>query len=186
MSTALTTVRSRSALRLAAGVIAFQGAWFVCVLSAARGETAAGLVAVPVAVAWLVTAGGNRKADLVLIGVALLGGLVADTLLAGFDVVRYAAPWPAAAFAPPWILALWALWGAVLREPLRWLHRRPVAAALLGGVGGPLSYAAAARLGACSFPDASAAMVVLGAVWAIVTPLQLALAAHLDRREAAR
>jgi uncharacterized protein DUF2878 len=185
MSMAL-PLRARPALRLAASVIAFQGAWFVCVLSAARGASVPGLVAVAAAVAWLVIAGGHRKADLLLIGAALLSGVVADTLLAHFDVVRYAAPWPASPFAPAWILALWALWGAVLREPLRWLHGRPVGAALLGGVGGPLSYAAAARMGACSFPDVALAMVVLGAVWAIVTPVHLAFAARLDRREAAR
>jgi hypothetical protein len=69
----------------------------------------------------------------------------------------------------------------MLREPMRWMHGRPVLAALLGGVGGVLSYAAAQRLGACAFPDTALAVLVLGAGWALIVPLLLAAAQRLDR-----
>lgn len=171
--------------RLLAGVLVFQGAWFACVLGAAQGRAGWGVAAVVVALAVLLAASGRRGADLRLIAVALATGLVWDSLLAGTGVVVYSAPGPWPGVAPAWILALWALWGAVLREPLRWLHGRPVAGALLGGVGGALSYAAAERLGACRFDDPVIAGAVLAAGWAVITPLQLAHARRLDR-EAAR
>ncbi|HTT39370.1 MAG TPA: DUF2878 domain-containing protein [Burkholderiales bacterium] len=169
------------ALRLGFSVLVFQGAWFACVLSAARGHPLLGTLAVAAALALQVAASDLRKADIVSIGVAVAIGLVSDTLLAQTDVVRYASSWPQPGLAPIWILALWALWGAVLREPLRWLHKRPLAAALLGTVGGPASYAAAARLGACSFPDITWSLLVLALGWAVITPLQLTLAARLER-----
>ena len=59
-------------------------------------------------------------------------------------------PGPLPMLAPAWILALWALFAIALREPLRWLHGRWPLAALLGALGGPLSYAGAERLGACT------------------------------------
>jgi hypothetical protein len=170
--------------RLLVGVLVFQGAWFACVLGAAQGRAGWGVVAVGVAVAVLLAASERRGADLRLIAVALVTGVVWDSVLASTGVVEYASPGPWVGAAPTWILALWALWGAVLREPLRWLHGRPVAGALLGGVGGALSYAAAERLGACRFPEPALAWAVLAAGWALITPWQLALARRLDRETA--
>lgn len=181
MSLALPALHGRRGWRLAVSMLAFQAAWFACVAGAAQGRALLGLLAVLAAVALLLAVSDDRKSDLLLIGVAVATGVVADTLLARWDLVRYASAWPSPGWAPAWILALWALWGAVLREPLRWLHGRPLAAALLGALGGPLSYAAAERLGACRFPDPAVAMAVLALGWALVTPLQLGLAARLAR-----
>jgi hypothetical protein len=83
--------------------------------------------------------------------------------------------------APLWILALWALLAPMLREPMRWMHGRPVLAALPGAAGGVLSYAAAQRLGACAFPDPAFSVLVLGAGWALIVPMLLAAAQRLDR-----
>lgn len=46
--------------------------------------------------------------------------------------------------------SLWINFGTTLRPSLRWLWRRRVLAAILGGVCGPLTYWAAARIGAIS------------------------------------
>jgi hypothetical protein len=181
MSMAALAFNGSRALRLGLSVLVFQGAWFLCVLSAARGDPLLGTLAVVGALALQLAVSDHRKADIVSIVVAVAIGIVWDTLLAQLDLVRYASSWPKTGWAPVWILALWALWGAVLRAPLRWLHTRPLAAALLGAVGGPASYAAAARLGACSFDDITLALGVLALGWAIVTPLQLMLAARLER-----
>ena len=173
------------ALRLAASVLAFQGAWFACILTAAHGTPWPGLLAVLAAVCLMLALGNARRADIALVVVAVLTGVVVDTLLVQLGLVRYASPGPLPALAPAWILALWALWGAILREPLGWLHGRPLAAAALGGIGGPLSYAAGARMGACTFPEPAMAMAALALCWAVVTPLHLALAARLNRRRVA-
>jgi hypothetical protein len=170
--------------RLAVGFALFQGAWFTCVIGAARGQAAFGVAAVAAVVALLVAWSTRRSADLRLVLLAVAIGVVWDSLLARTGVVVYASPGPLPGWAPAWILALWALLAPMLREPMRWLHGRPLAAAVLGGVGGALSYAAAARLGACRFPDPLLAMAVLGAGWALIMPLLLAAAQRLDRAAA--
>ena len=167
-------------LRLALGFALFQGAWFLCVIGAARGQAGPGIVAVAALLALWLAFSRARSVELALIGLALAVGLVWDSLLARIGLVVYASPGPLAGWAPAWILALWALFAPMLREPLRWLHGRPVIAALVGGVGGALSYAAASRLGACRFPDPVLALAVLGVGWALIVPLLLAAAQRLE------
>lgn len=169
-------------LRLALGFALFQGAWFLCVIGAARGQAGPGIVAVAALLALFLAFSRARSIEFALIGLALAVGLVWDSLLARTGLVVYASPGPLAGWAPAWILALWALFAPMLREPLRWLHGRPVIAALVGGVGGALSYSAAARLGACRFPDPVLALAVLGVGWGLIVPLMLAAAQRLDRR----
>ncbi len=162
------------ALRLGVVFVLFQAAWFACVLGAARGQAALGIAAATLVVAVLLAFSTDRRAELRLLALAV--GVAWDSLLAQTGVVRYASPWPLPGWAPAWILALWALLAPMLREPMRWLHGRPVLAALLGGAGGALSYAAAERLGACALHDHALALAVLGAGWALIVPLLLAAA----------
>lgn len=178
------TLRRR--LLLVLNLIAFQLAWFACVLGAARGVPAWGIAAVAGAVALQFVVSDARHAELALLIAALAVGLVWDTALLRAGVVVYASPGPLAGWAPAWILALWALFATTLREPFRWLHGRWGLAAVIGGVGGALSYWSAARLGAAQIPDVPLAMVVLAAGWAAMTPGLLALARWLEARLSGR
>jgi hypothetical protein len=163
----------------------FQAAWFACVLGAARGATGLGEAAVAGAVAWQLGTGRRYWVDLLLMAAALGTGLVWDTFLGWAHIVVYASPASLPAIAPTWILALWVLLGSVLREPLRWLQGRPWLAVPFGAVGGAASYAGAARLGACAFPDEARALAVLAAGWGVIFPLLSELARRLDARAAA-
>lgn len=180
MSGAHLTVNGMRMARLGLSLLLFQAAWFACVAAAARGNAGLGIAAVAAAVAVQLGASRRRGADMLLIAVALAVGLAWDTALARGSLVEYASPGPLPGWAPAWILALWALFASVLREPLRWLHGRTVLSALLGGIGGAVSYAAAARLGACRFDDPASALAVLAAGWAVITPALVALARRLD------
>ncbi|HTN50062.1 MAG TPA: DUF2878 domain-containing protein [Burkholderiaceae bacterium] len=178
-----------SALRFAIGFVLFQGAWCACVLGAASGQAAQvalGVAAVAAVVALLVAFSTDRAAELRLIALALLVGIGWDSLLAQTGVVQYASPGPLPGWAPLWILALWALFAPMLREPLQWLHGRPLLAALVGGIGGALSYAAAARLGACAFPRPLLALGALAVGWALIVPLLLAAAQRLQHGSQSR
>ncbi|MFN3860053.1 MAG: DUF2878 domain-containing protein [Roseateles sp.] len=178
----MTAIIPRQRLLLVLNLIAFQLAWFACVLGAARGVPAWGSAAVAAAVLLQLVVSDARLADLALLIAAPALGLVWDTALLRADVVVYASPGPVLGWAPGWILALWALFATTLREPLRWLHGRWLLAAVVGGAAGALSYWSAARLGAARIPDVPLALGVLAAGWAVMTPGLLALAGWLEAR----
>lgn len=167
--------------RLAVGFVLFQAAWFAAVIGAAQGHAALGSAVLAVVVFALLGLSTNRPADLRLVAIAVVIGAPFDGTLAYAGIVRYASPGPVTDWAPLWILGMWALFAPMLREPLSWLHGRPLLAAVVGGVGGPLSYAAAERLGACVLPERSLALLVLGAGWALIVPVLLSVAQRLER-----
>jgi hypothetical protein len=167
-------------VRLAVNVVASQVAWFACVVGAARGQPLAGIAAAVAAIALHGALTDWRGTDALLVGAALALGLAWDTALLRTGLVVYASPGPLAQFAPAWILALWALFGTMLREPLRWLRGRRLLAAVVGGAGGALSYASAARLGACAFPDNGTALLALAAGWSVIVPVLGEAARRLD------
>ncbi|HYJ98493.1 MAG TPA: DUF2878 domain-containing protein, partial [Burkholderiaceae bacterium] len=138
--------RSR-AWGLVATLVAFEFAWFACVLGAAHGWPWIGVAVTAVVVVGFVAGSDRPAVDAALASVAVAIGLAWDTAMLQLGWISYAAPGPLPMLAPVWILALWALFAIALREPLRWLHRRLPLAALLGAIGGPLSYAGAERLG---------------------------------------
>ena len=88
--------------------------------------------------------------------------------------------------APPWILALWALFASTLNVSLRWLRGRIVVAVVLGAVAGPLSYWAGVRMGAVEFTQPVVALVALAVGWAVFTPLLMVLSARYDGMQEAR
>jgi hypothetical protein len=83
----------------------------------------------------------------------LLMGGVLDGVLSASGVLHYAtgsAALPPGG-APRWIIALWISFALTFNHSLRWLIGRPLVCLALGAGGGPLAYAAAARLGAVTF-----------------------------------
>ena len=178
-----TNISNSKVVRLLITFLAFQGAWFACVLGAAHGVPMLGIAAVVAAVAVQLAMSSARLHDAALIAAALVIGLAWDTAMARAGIVIYASPGQFPAWAPAWILALWALFATLLREPLRWLHGRWWLAAIIGGVSGALSYLGAVRLGAGSIPDPRLAMLVLAAGWAAFTPVLIESARWLCARE---
>jgi hypothetical protein len=167
-------------VRLAVNLVAFQIAWFACVIGAARGAAGIGIAAVGAAIAlhFLLSPARGREALRTLAALAI--GMAWETTLVRAGIVAYASPEPLAAWAPAWILALWALFATALGEPLRWLRGRPMLASALGAVGGALSFASAERLGACSLPDATRSLFVIAAGWSVITPALVELARRLE------
>lgn len=168
--------------KFAISLVLFQLAWFACVLGAAHDHVLAGMLVVAAVVGVHCGLSSARNADIALIAIAVMMGFVWDSLMTRYGVISYASPQPSPFWAPPWILALWALFATLLREPLRWLHGRVVLAAILGAIGGPLSYLSAIRLGAGHFPDTTLAIVALAAGWAVMTSALTEAARRLDRR----
>jgi hypothetical protein len=174
--------RLRRTIGMSLRLLAVQGAWFCCVLGAARGKPGAGEAVVALVCCVQLALSPARRQELVLACAAAALGLLWDTALLRAGVVEYASPGPVPGWAPGWILALWLLFATLLREPLQWLQGRWLTAALLGGAGGALSYLSAVRLGAGHFRNIQEAMWVLGLGWALMTPMLTELARRLAAR----
>jgi hypothetical protein len=111
---------------------------------------------------------------------ALAIGLAWDGALLNLGLLAFSPAGPIDSLPPPWMLALWPLFASTLNVSLRWLHARPVVAAVLGGISGPLSYWGGTRLGALQLPEPATGLALLAAGWAVITPLLLVLARRFD------
>ena len=160
--------------------LAYQLAWFAVIIGAAHDYAWAGaVVALVVAAVHL----SRRPAPLEfkLIGAAVILGLIVDTTLVVTGQVHFddngILP-----VAPYWMLSLWIAFATTLNHSLRWLMLRPVSAAVLGAVGGPLAYLAGDKLGALSLSTPSTALVVIAILWA---PTMAVLSMMVSREAAA-
>jgi hypothetical protein len=132
------------------------------------------LVAVAVAVGVHLAISRSRAEDARTIGWAVLIGTAADTLLERTGLLRYEGGPRLLFFCPLWIAGLWAMFATTLNSSLGWLKGRPVAGALLGAIGGPLSYYTAARFGAVDI--GTPGLVAVGVEYAILVPILLMVA----------
>jgi hypothetical protein len=168
-------------VRNVANYALFQGFWLAAVWGAADGHVWAGPAALVglVAIHLRLVPRGEREAELrYLLVVGVLGTLL-DTGLHAIGATAYptsTAAWPYLV-VPPWIVALWIGFATMPRFSLGWLAGRPWLAALLGAVGGPLTFLGGTRFDAVAVGDG--ALLTYGALtleYALVTPLLLALA----------
>ena len=85
---------------------------------------------------------------------------------------------------PFWLIVLWALLATTLNHCLAWTAQPRWRAALLGAIGGPLSYYAGQRLGAVTFPfGVWPTLLGLGVLWAgLFAALQWIAAKHVNTR----
>lgn len=163
----------------------FQVVWFATVAGAGAGFWWAGIPVLIGFAAWQLRQSPWPRADVALIGVGIVLGLVIDSLLIAGGWLRYATPLPSAELAPVWIVVLWAGFALTVNHSLSFLKRHLALALAFGAIGGPLAYLGAARLfDAVAFTAPQTQVVLaLAIAWAIATPLLLAVASRLVARE---
>ena len=166
--------------RLLANFVVFEAAWFACVVGVAHGVPGWGTAAIVAAIAWHVAICERPAAELALVAASCAIGLTAETVVVATGHVAYPSGQPVAWLPPYWLVALWGEFAIALNVTLRWLRGRPLLAAVLGAILGPLSFIGGARLGAARFVDATAALATLAVLWAIIMPLVTAIAPRLD------
>lgn len=157
-------------LKSLANAALFQCGWFACVLG---GDSLWLLVGLAVLLVHLLWISSLTDEGALIIGVTLAGTLL-DTLLRTLGVFHFSEPGP---LIPFWLMLLWALLATTLRHCLAWSARPWWRAALLGAVGGPLSYYAGSQLAGVQFGyGLGSTMVGLAVLWAVVFPLLAAAA----------
>jgi hypothetical protein len=164
-----------------ANAVSFQLVWLATVAGAAKGLWWAGPLAALLFAAWQVPLSAQPRADLKLMLCAAAAGFVVDSALVLTGLLRFETALPWAGFAPVWIVSLWVAFALTLNHSLAGLKHRPLLAVGLGLIGGPLAYGIAASAWKAVELGASSVFVlaVIGLIWALATPLLLALADRL-------
>jgi hypothetical protein len=167
-------------IRLVVNLAASEAGWLACVSGAANGMPWAGPLVVLALVAIHLWLSKRPGPELTLVILAVMIGLVADSVLVVTGLVSYPSGTWIEGLAPYWILAMWAMFATTLNVSMRWLRNRNALAAALGAVFGPLAYLAGQEFGAITFNRPALAIAALAVIWAAAMPLLVALARRLD------
>ena len=160
-------------------IVAFYGTWFACVLGAAYQWLLVGPISVLVLLGlhfyFLPNYPAGQECRLLITAGVL--GLVLDSLQAFLGVFSFMKTGPGAWISPVWMVSLWVAFATTLHTSLHWLLGRYGLAALLGAIGGPLSYYAGAQLGALRLnPDSTFSLIVMALAWGVAMPVLVWLA----------
>jgi hypothetical protein len=148
-----------------------QVGWFACVLSAAHGSPAIGAIVVAILLAVHLRCIPRPLQECGFLAFVVMLGTLWESALVRTHLLGYSSGIVIQGFAPYWIVAVWALFGAQFNMTYRWLKGRPAAAAMLGAVAGPVSFRAGAALGAVQFIRPLPATLTLAVGWALILPL---------------
>ena len=153
-----------------------QAIWFLCVL----GGNAGALFALPLLVVNILLS-PHKRADLQMIGLLLLIGVVIDGILQAIGFFSFtSAGFP----IPLWLAVIWGALAALPHHSLAWMKKRILLSALFGALGGPLAYWAGVRLGAATFHwPLLSSLALLAVVWAFLWTGVMAVAARQTLRQ---
>lgn len=163
-------------------LIQSQVAWFAAVLLAARSAPVAGALAALALTAIQIGRSGDPRSELRLVFAAAVLGALGDSVLACAQLLNFTSGTLVPGGTVGWMVALWMNFATVLSQSLRALHTRPLLAGALGAIGGPLAYAAGARLGALTLGPAPWALAAISLEWLIALPILCSIAQHRPAR----
>ena len=146
----------------------YQIGWFACVLGGASHRRWTGFLVAMILVGVHLALSVERSLDVRLVVLATAVGAVVETIQIAAGTYRFTSGTVIDALPPPWLLAMWAQFATTFRFSLRGVITRPVSAALLGAVGGPIAFLAGERLGAVTrLPPLTPGLLRLSISWAI-------------------
>ncbi len=174
-------------MRLVVDIIGFQVTWWACALGAASGHWEPGVAVAGAVLIGQIWASGTRLATLAAVFTAAVVGVVAETAIVASGLIDFAAARPALGLAPLWLISLWMVFATCAGATARMLgERQMLLGAALGALLAPPTYWAGAGLGALKLAEpAWLPLVTVAVVWAIATPMILAVYGRIAARSAA-
>ncbi|MFT3931915.1 MAG: DUF2878 domain-containing protein [Spongiibacteraceae bacterium] len=156
--------------------ISFQLLWFIAVQG---NDLFAAIAAVAHIALYQFMRAVTRAQWCFIAAVALTGGLI-DTLIGTTGIIAFHGTLTISVhdwtwqIAPLWLWCLWLGFATTLLRSLSLLNHRPILAALIGSVAGPLSYWAGATLSGSIFMRPLVHVIIFEAVmWAVLLPALL-------------
>jgi hypothetical protein len=140
-----------------------------------------GAVVAALVIAYHLFTANRAAAELKLLAVAMLIGLLWDSMLVYWELLQYPSGMIVPYAAPYWIIIMWALFATTLNRSLGWLQQKVGLSIALGALAGPLAYYAGANLGALTFLDQEQALIALALGWGLFTPVLVALSGRLNQ-----
>jgi len=154
-------------------VISADIGWLACIAGAAQGYPWLGLVVVPILFGIHIAAieTHNIRAVFIVAAMIMVIGFFMDTLLIIIGTVEPNSWIIPAPFTPLWDIMIWANFSLMLDTSLRFLQKKPLAAAFLGALTAPGAYYAGDRLGALNLSEPLlGSLLWIGVVWFFVMP----------------
>lgn len=150
--------------------LGFQVGWWACIAGVGLGLEIQAIAFCAVLVCAHLSISKSPLQEIRLAGVALLMGILVDSLLQCLSVIDFYG-WALGPLSPFWLWMLWALFAMTLNGSLAFLKNQShLTCAILGMVFGPLTYFAGARLGAASLEATPVHMFALASAWMLAMP----------------
>ncbi|RVU82727.1 DUF2878 domain-containing protein, partial [Leucothrix sargassi] len=125
----------------------------------------------------------SRREDLKLLLFLMPLGMAVEAILLSTDLVRYESDWA----LPIWMVLLWMHLIVSCNHSLQWLQKTPFPiVAVLSGVAGASSYAAASNLGAMIVASPRLTnLAIIGGLWAVLFVIMSRVAKYNKQRVSA-
>lgn len=161
--------------------IAFQLAWFACILGAGNGIPWLGVIAVLVSVLVHLALTQRRNLFSFLLASALLIGFLFDGSMMLIGVLSFPDHATLITPVPFWMLMMWVNLATTIPISLNWLKKRYALAAVFGFVGGPGAYYTGMKLEAVQLAsEVVRSLLLIGLEWSIAMPLLMLVAEKFE------
>lgn len=161
-------------------LLSFKLGWAAVILAAAASMPALGLLAIAAVVALHLARTPDVRLEAVVLLTAAAIGFVWESALVATGLLGYDTGFLVPGMAPYWIVAMWVLFATTLNVGMRWMRKSAVVAAIAGGLGGPMAFAAGERMGAVTFADPVLSLAAVGFGWALLLPVLVNVAKRYD------
>jgi len=166
---------------LIANLLLFQLGWFACVLGGAYDQVLLGSIIAMAVIAYHIHRANDTVQELRLLTLALIIGLVYESIVTSQGLARYSHGQVFDFIAPLWMILMWPLFATTLNLSMRWLKTlAPLLIALIGGLFAPLAYYAGNRLGAVEYDNFILSMGIISIAWAVLLPALVTISLKFD------
>lgn len=173
-----------AAVPIIANFLLFQTVWLVTVIAASRDLTWPGVAALCFFLLAHAALSASARGDYVLCAALVVVGVVVEGINGASGLIVHRDALGGGALPPVWMLVLWCNLALILNNSVAWIQGRPWIAALLGGIGGAASYLGGIALGAAEFGTSTqTGLLIVGATWAVLTPLLFLAAERVHQRQ---
>jgi len=166
---------------LITNLLLFQLGWFACVLGGAYDHVLLGSMIAMAVIAYHFYRAADAVQELRLLVLALIIGLVFESLVTSQGLARYSHGQVFDFIAPLWMILMWPLFATTLNLSMRWLKDlAPLLIALVGALVAPLAYYAGNRLGAVEYDYFILSMGIIAIAWGVLLPALVKISLKFD------